>query len=629
MKKKIMSVSLCLVMITSVLIGFAATTGAGDWPMADYDECRTKNTDTEVPATLALQWKYDYVGIAGKPVVVDEKVYFYLDTDPGYSTECLNAETGEFIWSHPKGSTGTPLVAENMVYIGDDATDNLCCLDAEGNGDGTTDELWSCPTSMAPNSPVIYDGYLYMWGAYCIDADPTDDGIDEGFDDPDGAEYDIVWHHSFGGIVIGPSVANDNVYYCSLNTVYCLDATGNGDGTTDLIWEYGLEGSNSVQRPVLYDNKVYVAKSKVSTPDQIGLLYCIDAIGNGDGTTDLLWSFETDITNYDPSIANEKVYLASSSTTQEHLYCLDPDGNGDETTNVIWTETRAGRTSPIIAHGVVYVGGIDQSYYGFSASTGNTMWDYAHENDTLQLNSPVVVAEVNGQGRLFIKYTGITENNIHYPDSLYCLGNQPPAIPTIDGPIEGGIGERLTFSAITTDPEEDDIHYCFNWGDDTDSHWIAAIESNTTVYEGNIWAEAGEYQVRVKAKDVSGGESDWSEPITVDIGQLSIGVSGGFGVGATITNSGSISKQINYTIDVLGGSFPGLHIKRHWNDDDILLKPGASYSMRTGPFFCLGSVDIVVTAECDGDPVISKTVEGFVFFFYVTLQEIKPPFFLF
>ena len=177
----------------------------------------------------------------------------------------------------------------------------------------------------------------------------------------------------------------------------------------------------------------------------------------------------------------------------------------------------------------------------------------------------------------------------------------------------------LTFSATTTDPEEEDIHYCFDWGDGTDSHWITAIASNDTLYEGNSWTEAGEYQVRVKAKDVSGGESDWSEPITVDIGQLSIGISGGFGVGATITNDGSISKQINYTIDVLGGSFPGLHIKRHWNDSKILLKPGGSYTMKTGIFLCLGSVDIIVTAECYGDPVITKTVEGFVFFFYVTL----------
>ena len=95
--------------------------------------------------------------------------------------------------------------------------------------------------------------------------------------------------------------------------------------------------------------------------------------------------------------------------------------------------------------------------------------------------------------------------------------NYPPETPIITGPTTGHEGEELTFSTSTTDPEEDNIYYKFDWGDGNYSDWIGPYNSGETAEESNIWDEIGTYEIRVKAKDVNNKESDWSEQHTVTI----------------------------------------------------------------------------------------------------------------
>jgi len=69
--------------------------------------------------------------------------------------------------------------------------------------------------------------------------------------------------------------------------MYCLDAIGNGDGTTDEIWRYtttpSILGSTS---PAVADEKIFIGSGDRR-------VYCLDAQGNGDGTTDLIWNYQT------------------------------------------------------------------------------------------------------------------------------------------------------------------------------------------------------------------------------------------------------------------------------------------------------------------------------------------------
>ncbi len=112
-------------------------------------------------------------------------------------------------------------------------------------------------------------------------------------------------------------------------------------------------------------------------------------------------------------------------------------------------------------------------------------------------------------------------------DSYYCefgcqnlwvikLGeNNPPSIPVLEGITKGKINKNYTFSAISTDTEDDKISYFFDWGDGTNNNWTEYYSSGVKINVTNNWKNKGNYIIRVKAKDEHGVESDWSEPLNV------------------------------------------------------------------------------------------------------------------
>jgi hypothetical protein len=93
-----------------------------------------------------------------------------------------------------------------------------------------------------------------------------------------------------------------------------------------------------------------------------------------------------------------------------------------------------------------------------------------------------------------------------------------PKIPeTPSGPTLGEVDMECLFATSTTDPEEDNIFYLFDWGDGTDSDWIGQYGSGDTCEIPNTWDQPGAYCIKAKAKDVHGYESDWSDSLYVTI----------------------------------------------------------------------------------------------------------------
>lgn len=100
-----------------------------------------------------------------------------------------------------------------------------------------------------------------------------------------------------------------------------------------------------------------------------------------------------------------------------------------------------------------------------------------------------------------------------------CSLNTPPEKPTLNGPSTGIEGEELTFSAMTTDFDGDNLYYKFNWGDGNLSNWLGPYESGETMETTNDWSEVGEYDVIVQAKDTNNSNGDWSDPLTITINE--------------------------------------------------------------------------------------------------------------
>ena len=93
------------------------------------------------------------------------------------------------------------------------------------------------------------------------------------------------------------------------------------------------------------------------------------------------------------------------------------------------------------------------------------------------------------------------------------LAPEKPDAPI--GPTKTSVNKEHTYTVCTTDPEGDDIYYLFDWDDETTSGWIGPYASSETAEVSHIWTEQGNYEIRVKAKDEHGVQSDWSDPLPV------------------------------------------------------------------------------------------------------------------
>ena len=114
----------------------------------------------------------------------------------------------------------------------------------------------------------------------------------------------------------------------------------------------------------------------------------------------------------------------------------------------------------------------------------------------------------------------VSEEWIMFGDPTLQIGeeSQPPAVPeTPNGPTNGKTNEELTYTSRTTDPDEDDVFYMFDWGDGTTSGWIGPEDSGDTVEAKKTWTTDGTYRIKVSAKDDHGKISGWSDELEVVI----------------------------------------------------------------------------------------------------------------
>jgi hypothetical protein len=142
--------------------------------------------------------------------------------------------------------------------------------------------------------------------------------------------------------------------------------------------------------------------------------------------------------------------------------------------------------------------------------------------------SAVFFAEYN-----FNPYWHTSKDKIEYMDISYAVRNSKLILATlseltgiteikaplkpviISGPDEGKFGEEYTYTAKTTDPQNDQVYYLWDWGDGTDSGWIGPYNSGAECEASNTWIGEGDYNIKVKAKDSEDHESEWSNPFPI------------------------------------------------------------------------------------------------------------------
>ena len=125
-----------------------------------------------------------------------------------------------------------------------------------------------------------------------------------------------------------------------------------------------------------------------------------------------------------------------------------------------------------------------------------------------------ILADNEFTGTIYNMLGGITAwKAAGYPT----IGNRPPDTPTITGPTSGKAETEYEYNFTATDPDGDDVYYYIDWGDETFSDWFGSFPSGKAIADLHIWDEQGSYNISVKAKDIYGAESEWSDPLSISM----------------------------------------------------------------------------------------------------------------
>jgi hypothetical protein len=221
-------------------------------------------------------------------------------------------------------------------------------------------------------------------------------------------------------------------------------------------------------------------------------------------------------------------------------------------------------------------------------------------------------------------YVTVTKQNyLPYEGSATITGGtgnppQKPATPT--GPASGGINVEYTYSSSTTDPDQDQVWYQWQFGSYT-TNWFGPYSSGAQTQAQYTWTIPGTYEIKVKAKDQNQYESEWSSPLLVTITEhkpvLTIGdVNGGlFALTSVINNIGEgVATNIVWTMTIDGNL---LLSGQSASGTVTSLDVNSTTTIENSPVLGFGNVIITIKAKADGFSEITKTVDGFVFFIYI------------
>jgi hypothetical protein len=108
-----------------------------------------------------------------------------------------------------------------------------------------------------------------------------------------------------------------------------------------------------------------------------------------------------------------------------------------------------------------------------------------------------------------IEQVTITDTSSENLEILLDRYNDGPNKPSIDGPTKGSPGIDYKYNFSATDPDEDNLEYYIQWGDDNCEEWIGPYLSGEEFTLSHCWEEKGTYSVRVKVRDIYEEESSW------------------------------------------------------------------------------------------------------------------------
>ena len=283
-----------------------------------------------------------------------------------------------------------------------------------------------------------------------------------------------------------PSPMN-NTLNTSLSVVLTWEG---GDPENDSV-NYDVFFGTEMDPPLVSDHQNYTYHISGTLAYQTQYFWRIDAIDDyGYSTIGERWTFTTRDNlppavpfNPKPENGSTNIYIDATLSWE----CTDPD-------------------EELITYTVYF--GTSEHPAMVSNNQTNTIYQPTVMNTTTTYYWYIVAHDAAGHetiGPVWDFTTSIYENN-------------PPDTPNRpSGPSNGKVGVSYTYSSSTTDSNGEPVYYMFDWDDGSIHEWIGPFDSGQTITVSHVWNEPGSYAIKVKAKDIYGGESFWSDPLHVSL----------------------------------------------------------------------------------------------------------------
>ena len=442
------------------------------WPMYCHDAKRTGLSPYGKPGDIGeLKWKTRTGGMVTSSPAIDKDGTVYIG-GLDWKLYALNSD-GSQKWTYKTGGAieSSPAIGEDgTIYVG--STD--CHLYAI-NPNGT--KKWRLGMDSSYSSPLIdNDGIIYIgsvdgrniWAVY-----------------PNGTKK---WDYYTGGrVYCEPSLDDNGILYCGSNNGY-MYALFSNNGT--LKWKYKTGEQIGSEPTIADDGTIYFGSND-------GYMYAL----NPNGTRKWRFYAGKGPICSSPAIAEDgSIYFGYLGG---YIFGLFPDGTEKWRYPTCSPNGEISASPAIDKNGIIYVGDWDGFFYALNPD-GTARWKIFTDPGSIL---PSAAIDENG-----IIYFGVDFPEFKaYVYAIEPTGeNKPPGKPMVNGPSEGIRLIPYIFSAQATDPDGDDVSYFFDWGDGYDSGWHDFVPSNTLLMDHHYWDVYGHYDVKVRAQDIYGADSEWT-----------------------------------------------------------------------------------------------------------------------
>jgi hypothetical protein len=180
------------------------------------------------------------------------------------------------------------------------------------------------------------------------------------------------------------------------------------------------------------------------------------------------------------------------------------------------------------------------------------VWDFGDGTNT----SGQIVTHIYSKQGVYTATLTVTDND-NDTDSdtttvVIRVQNKSPSNPTIDGPTTGHKNVNYSYTARSTDDDNDTIKYTFHWNDGTIES-SDFLPNGTSWTRNHNWATAGKYILTVTTTD---NQTNSSSEKTILIDTISV-------------------TNIGYLIDIDGdGTYDSFHNETNGKETSLGLKEG-------------------------------------------------------